>query len=72
MKSDDPKRNDHEADVFASAGAEARGSFFADYLHFLKRTRKWWLVPLIVILLLFGGLFILASTGGAPFIYALF
>ena len=70
MSSQDPDRRG--TDAFAAAGSEERGSFLADYLHFLKRTRKWWLVPLILVLLLFGGLFILASTGGAPFIYALF
>lgn len=72
MKSQDQDGAKSDADSFATAGAEQRGSFVSDYVHFLKRTRKWWLVPLIVVLLLFGGLFILASTGGAPFIYALF
>lgn len=61
-----------EAEAFARAGGQRRDSLFADYLHFLKRTRKWWLVPLIVILLLFGVLFVLASTGAAPFVYTLF
>jgi len=70
MSQQDPSRR--EADAFAAAGSGQRGSFLSDYLHFLKRTRKWWLVPLILVLLVFGGLFILASTGGAPFIYALF
>lgn len=67
---DDTRRS--QADEFARAGAEHRDSLFADYLHFLKRTRKWWLVPLIVILLVFGVLFVLASTGIAPFVYTLF
>jgi hypothetical protein len=61
-----------DAEKFAAAGADRRESFVSDYVHFLKRTRKWWLVPLILILLVFGGLLVLASTGGAPFIYALF
>jgi hypothetical protein len=66
----DPRRS--QAEEFARAGAGGRESFLSDYLQFLKRTRKWWMVPLILILLLFGLLLVLASTGAAPFIYTLF
>ena len=39
---------------------------------FLRRGR-WWLIPVIVVLLLFGMLFLLASaTSLGPFIYTLF
>jgi hypothetical protein len=53
------------------AGAE-RASFFSDYLVFLKRTRKWWMLPVLVVVLLFGLLVVLSATGAAPFIYTLF
>jgi Family of unknown function (DUF5989) len=48
-------------------------NFIKDLLGFLKQRRKFWLLPLVVILLLFGALVVL--TGGsaiAPFIYTLF
>ncbi|HNV48717.1 MAG TPA: DUF5989 family protein [Spirochaetota bacterium] len=42
-------------------------------LKFLLRTKKWWLVPMIVVLLLIGALIVLTSgTAIAPFIYTLF
>ena len=41
-------------------------------LDFLTYTRKWWLLPIVVLLALAAGLVILAGTGAAPFIYALF
>lgn len=47
--------------------------FLRDLWGFLKVRKKFWLLPIIVILLLFGALIIL--TGGsaiAPFIYTLF
>lgn len=45
----------------------------ADYMAFLKNTKKWWLAPIIVMLLLLGLLIILSSTSAlAPFIYTLF
>jgi hypothetical protein len=47
--------------------------FLKDFWCFLKDRKKFWLLPLILVLLLFGILMVL--TGGsaiAPFIYALF
>jgi hypothetical protein len=38
----------------------------------LKTTRKWWLLPIIVVIVLFGVLVFLSGTGVAPFIYTLF
>ncbi len=44
-----------------------------DLLKFLWRKKLWWLIPFILVLLVFGILFMLASTTGlGPFIYALF
>ncbi len=39
---------------------------------FLRQTRKWWLVPILVLLALFGVLLLAGGTGAAPFIYTLF
>lgn len=61
-----------QSEEFARLGASARPSFLSDYLYFLKHNKKWWLLPLLVILLAFGALMILATTGAAPFIYTLF
>jgi len=35
-------------------------------------TKKWWLVPAILVLLIMGALLVLGATGAAPFIYTLF
>lgn len=40
---------------------------------FLRARKKYWLWPIVAILLLFGGLLVLAQgSAAAPFIYALF
>jgi hypothetical protein len=39
---------------------------------FLSHTKKWWLLPIVVILLAFGLLMALSGTAAAPFIYTLF
>jgi len=47
--------------------------FLKDIWFFLKERKKFWLAPLILILLLFGLLLIFAgSSAVAPFIYTLF
>ncbi|MDN5211200.1 DUF5989 family protein [Fulvivirgaceae bacterium BMA12] len=47
--------------------------FLKDLWGFLKERKKFWLLPLIVILLLFGVLIIFTSGSAiAPFIYTLF
>lgn len=46
---------------------------FAEFWEFLKVRKKWWLAPIVVVLVLLGGLIVLTqSTAVAPFIYTLF
>ena len=48
-------------------------SFLVELFSFLKARKKLWLLPLIIILVIFGGLLILAQGSAvAPFIYAIF
>lgn len=47
--------------------------FLSDLWGFLKTRKKFWLLPLILVLLLFGALIVLTSGSAvAPFIYTLF
>jgi Family of unknown function (DUF5989) len=47
--------------------------FLRDLWGFLKERKKFWLLPLIVIILVFGALMVFASGSAiAPFIYTLF
>ena len=46
--------------------------FLKDLWGFLSQRKKFWLLPLIVILLGFGVVIALAGTAIAPFIYTLF
>jgi hypothetical protein len=41
----------------------------AEFLDFLLHNKKWWLTPIILVLLLVGLLAVFAATGVAPFIY---
>jgi len=47
--------------------------FLRDLFAFLRERRKWWLLPLILIVLLIGALLIFAeSSAVGSFIYTLF
>jgi drug/metabolite transporter superfamily protein YnfA len=47
--------------------------FLKDFWNYLRERKKWWLMPVNIILLLFGILIILSSGSAiAPFIYTLF
>jgi hypothetical protein len=48
-------------------------SFLAEFWSFLRVRKKFWLLPLLVMMVLFGLLLILAESSAlAPFIYTLF
>jgi len=48
-------------------------SFIAELWAFMRERRKFWLLPIIIVMALFGGLVVLAQGSAvAPFIYTLF
>jgi hypothetical protein len=48
-------------------------SFIAEFWDFLRVRKKFWLLPVIVLMLLFGGLIVLTKGSAiAPFIYTIF
>ena len=47
--------------------------FIKEFFEFLKVRKKYWLLPIIIVLVLFGGLIILSHGSAiAPFIYTIF
>ncbi len=48
------------------------GEFLAELWAFMKERRKFWLLPIIIVLMLLGGLMVLTQGSVvAPFIYTL-
>ena len=60
------------ADFETAAESESQGGLASEFWYFLKHSKKWWLLPVVVILLAFGVLVFLSGTAAAPFIYTLF
>ena len=57
---------------FEQNAAEPPRGVVAEFAGFLAHSKKWWLTPIIGILLLVGLLVIISGSGAAPFIYTLF
>ena len=48
-------------------------SFIKEFYSFLKERKKYWLLPIIIILAIFGALIVLSQGSVvAPFIYTIF
>jgi|TARA_B100000780_G_scaffold221791_1_gene160853 hypothetical protein len=48
-------------------------SFLKEFWEFLKFRKKYWLLPILLVLVIFGGLIILSQGSAiAPFIYTIF
>jgi hypothetical protein len=43
-----------------------------EFWHFLRSSKKWWLLPIVAVLLILAALAFLSTTAAAPFIYTLF
>ncbi|HNQ73513.1 MAG TPA: DUF5989 family protein [Verrucomicrobiota bacterium] len=59
-------------DFERAAREQSSPGFFAELWGFLRENKKWWLIPILLVLLILGVLVLLSGTGAAPFIYTLF
>jgi len=66
------ERSDLHEDNEALLKAASNKSFWGEVWYFLKTSKKWWMLPLIVSFVAIGILLVLAKTAVAPFIYTLF
>ena len=63
---------DRQVEEFEKAATESQPGVLAEFVAFLRWNKKWWLTPILLVLLLMGLLILLGGTGAAPFIYTLF
>jgi len=48
-------------------------SFLAEFWLYMRQRKKFWLLPIFIILIVFGGLIVLTQGSAvAPFIYTIF
>ncbi len=57
---------------FETAAEEKQPGLVREFVDFLTDNKKWWLAPIIVVLLILAVLIAFGSSALAPFIYTLF
>ena len=57
---------------FEEASQRRGNNIASEFWQFLSQSKKWWMLPIVVVILLFGVLVFLSGTAAAPFIYTLF
>ncbi len=51
----------------------AQQSLLRDFLAFVAQEKKWWMIPLVLVLLLLGAVLVFSTSSPlAPFLYPLF
>jgi len=72
MTKDDARPDEPLEDgSFEKLASAAEPGLLIEFWDFLKYNKKWWLSPIILVLLLVGLLVFLSSSTAAPFIYTL-
>ncbi|MBI2478859.1 MAG: hypothetical protein HYV60_09555 [Planctomycetia bacterium] len=66
-----PHPRHDETNDFSRIANEQDIGLLAEFWDFLIHNKKWWLTPIVLILLLMGVLVMLSGTAAAPFIYTL-
>ena len=72
MSEDRPTTEADDDDAFTRESERGRVGLVAEFWDFLKHNKKWWLLPILVVMLLIGVLVVLGSSGAGAFIYPLF
>lgn len=61
-----------EPSRFEQQAQEAPPGLLREFVEFLRYNTKWWLLPILIVLLGLGVLIALSTTGAAPFIYTIY
>lgn len=64
---------DREQDKsFEELSQQAQPSLMREFIEFLQENKKWWLLPILIVIGMVGALAAFTASGAAPFIYTLF
>ena len=61
-----------QTNEFLEHATGRRTGVLREFWDYLRDNKKWWLLPILIVLLLFGILVFLSGSAAAPFIYTLF
>lgn len=64
--------SDEKPNSFHQAAEQKPVGLWREIVDMLRHNKKYWMIPIILILALFAVLIVLGTTSAAPFIYTLF
>jgi hypothetical protein len=65
-------RQNDPSDDFQRQAKQRPPGLLAEFMEFLAENKKWWLAPILLVLLMISALVLLAGSGLAPLLYTLF
>ena len=72
MSENDQHESQEQSNAFSHEAQQGQIGFLAEFMDFLLHNKKWWITPIVIVLLFVGLLVMLGGTAAAPFIYTLF
>jgi hypothetical protein len=72
MANPERSRGSEGSNEFLQKSQGGSDNLFSEMFGFLRHSKKWWLMPIVLGLVLVGILIVLGGTAVAPFIYATF
>jgi hypothetical protein len=60
------------SDDFLEQARRPRKGFLSEFVGFMLSNKRYWLLPIVLVMILFTVLMLTSTTGVAPFIYTLF
>ena len=64
-----PTKPQDDSSDFLEQSEEPEIGLVSEFIEFLFDNKKWWIAPIIIVLLIFGLLIIFGGSAFAPFIY---
>lgn len=68
----DPKPPSDDDDFLKAAASDRERGLVGEFLAFMAENKAWWMVPILVVLALFGLLFMVGGSAALPFLYSFF
>lgn len=72
MSADKNRGTNESSNAFSEQADAGRSGLLAEFWEFLAHNGKWWMLPILLLMVALGALVALTATGAAPFIYTLF
>ncbi|MCA1807055.1 MAG: DUF5989 family protein [Actinobacteria bacterium] len=66
-----PKKGGGQSE-FEREATQAQAGIVAEFVDYLRQNKKWWITPIVIVLLMVGALVVFGGSAAAPFIYTLF